>query len=276
VELPGKASIEVLAAGPLAAALRITRKLHGSRVEQEIWLRRSSPSIEFRTTVEWNEKHRMLKVNFPLALHANEAVHEVQFGHLRRPNHASRPFDADRFEVCNHKWTALTEENRGAAVLNDCKYGVNVLGNTIQLTLLRAAQAPDPVADLGLQVFTYALYAWHGSLAQSEVVRQAYDLNVPLLVVPGAGGEGSLFHLDAANIVLEALKPADDGSADLVLRLYESKHMTGECTLTTPLPVRSAAQTDLMEEHPVPLECAGGRVRLHFRPFEIKTVRLKL
>jgi len=227
-------------------------------------------------TVDWHEKHKLLKVAFPLAVHASEALHEIQFGHIRRPTHRSQVFDQDRFEVSNARWTALADEDFGAALLNDCKYGVNVLGNTIQLTLLRAAQAPDPVADLGTQVFTYALYTWHGSLMASGLVRQGYELNVPLQTVPGAGGDGSLFQLDAADVVLEALKPADDGSGDLVLRLYEAKHAACDCLLTTSLPVRAAAQTDLMEAQPSALELKDGRIPLRFRPFEIKTVRLKL
>ncbi len=105
---------------------------------QDVSLQRGSRRIDFDSEIEWQERHKLLKVAFPVGIHANEAMHEIQFGHIRRPNHASRPFDADRFEVCNQKWTALMEENRGCAVLNDCKYGVNVVGQSINLTLLKA------------------------------------------------------------------------------------------------------------------------------------------
>ena len=132
VELPETAAIEVVADGPLVAVLRVARKLHNSTMTQEISLRRDTRRVDFATTVDWQESHKLLKVAFPVNIHANEAIHEIQFGHIRRPNHTSRPFDANRFEVCNHKWTALAEENRGCAVLNDCKYGVNVLGNIDQ------------------------------------------------------------------------------------------------------------------------------------------------
>ena len=66
------------------------------------------------------------------------------------------------------------------AVLNDSKYGLSVKGNSINLTLLKSALAPDMTADKGLQTFTYALYYWNGSLAESGVVQEAYDLNVPV------------------------------------------------------------------------------------------------
>ncbi|MBC7237335.1 MAG: alpha-mannosidase, partial [Chloroflexi bacterium] len=149
LELADMASITVVSQGPLFGRLRIERRLHESTMVQEITLRRGSRCIEFDTVLDWQERHKLLKVAFPVTIHADEALHEIQFGHIRRPTHRSRPFDADRFEVCNHKWTALVEEGRGCAVLNDSKYGVNVLGNCIALTLLKAPLAPDMTADLG-------------------------------------------------------------------------------------------------------------------------------
>ncbi len=268
--------LEILEAGPLVARLKLARKLSQSQLTQVITLRRNSRRLEFATTIDWKESHKLLKVAFPVNIHAHEALHEIQFGHLSRPNHRSRPYDTDRFEVCNHKWTALAEQNRGVAVLNDCKYGVNVLGNTIQLTLLKSPLAPDMNADKGVQTFTYALFPWNGSLADSNVVREAYELNTPILVVPGDGGQGSLIQTSVPNIILETVKPAEDGSNDIVLRLYEAKRMATRCTLTLGLPVQAVFETDMMEERQVPLPFARDSVALEFRPFEIKTVRLKI
>ena len=276
VTLAEKATFEVVAEGPLVAILRVTRTLHDSTMTQEISLRRGSRRVDFATTVDWHERHKLLKVAFPVAVHANEAVHEIQFGHIRRPNHRSRPFDADRFEVANHKWTALMEENRGFAVLNDCKYGVNVLGGSINLTLLRSPLAPDMTADQGVQEFTYALYVWNGPFADSGVVREGYDLNVPVLTAPGDGGTASLFAVDADNVIIEAVKPAEDGSPDVVVRLYEAKRMATRCVLSTTLPVEEVCLTDMLEAVQDVIDCNNGEVALDFRPFEVKTVRLRL
>jgi alpha-mannosidase len=278
VELNEPVALEIVAGGPLVARLRLTRKLHHSTLTQVISLRRGSRRIEFAATVGWQESHKLLKVSFPANIHANAAIHEIQFGHVRRPNHRSRPYDADRFEVPQHKWSALAEENRGVAILNDSKYGISVNGNCLNLTLLKSALAPDMTADKGIQTFTYALYAWNGSLAESNVVREAYELNCPVLVFPGAAREPecSLFSVDAPNIVLETVKPAEDGSPDVIVRLYESKRTAARCTLTTALSVQAAIQADMLENVLDQLECAGGKIALDFRPFEIKTVRLVL
>ncbi len=199
-----------------------------------------------------------------------------RFRRVRRPTRRSRPFDADRFEVPQHKWLALAEENRGVAILNDGKYGISVSRNHLNLTLLKSAVAPDMTADRGRQAFSYALYVWNGSLAESNVVREAYELNCPVMVLPGAASEPekSLFSVDAPNIILETVKPAEDDSPDVIVRLYESKRMATRCNLATALPVRAAIQTDLLENNVAGLECAEGWVSLDFRPFEIKTVWL--
>ncbi|HEX7395203.1 MAG TPA: glycoside hydrolase family 38 C-terminal domain-containing protein [Anaerolineaceae bacterium] len=268
-------TLQVLESGPLTASLSLTRKLHTSSLSQVIRLRRGSRRVEFDTTVDWHENHKLLKVAFPCNIHSSEVISEIQFGHLRRPTHRSTIFDADRFEICNHKWSALAEESCGVALLNDCKYGLSALGNLLSLTLLKSSLAPDPTADRGLQTFTYALFPWEGSLGESGVVRQAYELNVPLLVVPGSAGERSLFSLDAANIVIEAVKPAEDGSGGVVLRLYEAMRSSTRCTLTTTLPVGQAFQADMMETPLHELECMGGKIKLEFHPFEIITILLK-
>ncbi|MFP4053138.1 MAG: alpha-mannosidase [Phycisphaerae bacterium] len=276
MELPGEAEVEVITQGPLLGAVRIRRTLNHSQMEQIVSLRRGTKRVDFETTIEWNEDHKMLKVAFPVDVHTEEVISEIQFGHIRRPNHKSRPYDADRFEVCNHKWSALAEEARGVAVLNDCKYGLHASGNTIELTLLRAPKAPAEHADKGTQKFTYAVLPWSGPLAKSRVVHEAYDLNVPAVVASGSAGEGSLIGVDAANVIVETVKPAEDGSGDVVVRLYESARSATRCTLKTSLPVARAVETDMLENERAALECDGGSIVLDLGAFQVRTVRLTL
>jgi alpha-mannosidase len=276
VKLEEKAVVKVGANGPFQASLKVSRCIGQSDLTQTISLRRGSRRIDFATGIDWQESHKLLKVNFPVTIHANDAVHEIQFGHIRRPNHASRPYDADRFEVCNHKWSALVEEGRGVAVLNDSKYGLSVKGNSINLTLLKSALAPDMHADKGFQTFTYSVYFWDGSLADSNVVQEAYDLNVPVTTVPGSAGTGSVLRTDARNIIIDTVKPAEDGSGDVIVRMYESMRTATRCTLETSLPVRDVVETNFMEETTGKVSITGQAIALEFRPFEIKTLRISM
>ncbi len=87
---------------------------------------------------------------------------------------------------------------------------------------------------------------------------------------------GSYFSLDQDNIVIEALKLAEDGSGDLILRLYEAMRTATRCTLRAHLPIQAAAQTNMLEEVQHQLESSAHELHLDFRPFEIKTLRLRL
>ncbi|MDD2707051.1 MAG: glycoside hydrolase family 38 C-terminal domain-containing protein [Verrucomicrobiae bacterium] len=274
VELEKRARLQIGAKGPLFASLKLERKINQSTLTQEIILCAGSRRLDFRTVVDWRESHKLLKVNFPVTVRAEDALQEIQFGHVRRPTHATRPYDASRFEVCNQKWTALAEENRGAAVLNDCKYGVSVEDNSINLTLLRAPLAPDMTADLGVHEFTYSFYAWNGPFIESRLIQESYELNIPVTTQTGAAGHKSLFEMDSENVVIETVKPAEDGSGDIVLRLYEARRASTRCRLTINLPFRKAVFTNMLEEDAQPAKVNGRTLELSFKPFEIKTLRL--
>ena len=279
-ELPvKKAAVSVLPGGAVTGGLKIVRELNQSVLTQEVTLRAGSPVLTFHTVVEWKESHKMLKVNFPVNVYSEDALHEIQFGHVRRPTHATRPYDAQRFEVCNHKWTALVEEKRGAAVLNDCKYGVNVWKNSINLTLLRSPLNPDWTADKGTQEFTYAFTLWDAPFGVKNPIRDAYELNMPVTVQNGNGGCRELLRLEQDNIVMESLKQAEDGSGDVVIRLYEALRTASSCRLMLDVPFKKVTPCDMLER---PLAGASGKaipakgqgVDLEFRPFEIKTLRI--
>ena len=178
--------------------------------------------------------------------------------------------------MANHKWTALAEPGRGCAVLNDCKYGVSVDGQEIRLTLLKSALAPDMTADLGKQVFTYAFYAWEGPLTESALQREAYELNAPVTVIAGDAGSRSLFQIDHPGVIIDTIKPAEDGSSDLIVRLYEWRRTATRCTLSSALPLAQAYRTNMLEENESAVEVADGTIALDLRAFEVLTLRLVL
>jgi alpha-mannosidase len=92
VALAENARISLVSDGHLAKIIKVEKKIGDSILTQEIIIRKGSRRIDFKTFVDWRESHKLLKVNLPGAIYANEAIHEIQFGHLKRPNHASRPF----------------------------------------------------------------------------------------------------------------------------------------------------------------------------------------
>ena len=84
----------------------------------------------------------------------------------------------------------------------------------------------------------------------------------------------SAFSLSASNVYIDTAKPAEDGSGDLILRLYEAKNADTACRLTLHLPCRKAWTTDLLENRKEELAITDGAVSLHFHNFEVKTLRV--
>ena len=148
--------------------------------------------------------------------------------------------------------------------------------DTLSLTLLRASTCPDPDADRGEHDFTYAVTCWEGSFLDSPVVREAADLNTPPIPVNGTCAPFSAFIADRENILVDAVKCAEDGSGDLVLRLYECKKADTFCRLKVNIPHERAMACDMEEHSEQALEEDENGILLHFRAFEVRTVRLKM
>jgi len=279
--LGGLETLELIESGPLRATVRLVRVFGKSRLEQRIILRGGSARLDFATTVDWQENQKMLKVAFPAAIRAASATYEIQYGHLERPTHTNTSWDLARFEVCAQKWADLSEPGYGVALLNDCKYGHDIQGNVLRLSLLRAPVSPDPVADRGTHEFTYALLPHAGDLRQGRVIEEAYALNVPLIVRDTKPRLGSLpsshsfFRTSRDGAVIEAVKVAEDGGS-VIVRLYEAEGGRGPAVLTTTLPVRKAWRADLLENEQQALTLREGAVRLDLKPFEIVTIKFAL
>lgn len=266
-----------VADGPLQLRIRHEYDLGAaSRLTQDVVFHSTTARIGFETVVDWREKHCLLKAGFPLDLRVDAARHEIQFGHVQRPTHANRPADRAQFEVVNHRWTDLSETRFGAALLNDGKYGIGVRGSDARLTLLKSGTHPDPRGDEGVHAFTYALLPHAGGFSAEAVVRPGYELNVAprAVAAPGAADVPGLVALDTPNLVVEAVKWAEDGSG-YVLRCYECEGTAARAQLRFGRDVARVAETNLLEDEVVAELSVRGRVaRCDFRPFEIKSLRV--
>ena len=271
-------SVRVVEEGPLRAAIEIKRKILSSEYTQYIRLARDSRRLDVETQIDWQERHILLKAAFPVAIHANEATHEIQWGHVHRPTHRNTSWDWARFEQCAQKWVDLSEGNYGVSLLNDCKYGHDVRDNVIRITLLRSPTMPDPTADRGQHTFTYSLLPHAGRWGR-ETIAAAYALNDPVIVFePASPGPRRvqiepLVHVDSENMVIETVKQAEDGNG-IIVRMYESMRQRGNVIVRTGFKLREAYKTDLLERTTEPLEIAENRVTLYTRPHEIMTLRL--
>ncbi|MBN1673523.1 MAG: alpha-mannosidase [Kiritimatiellae bacterium] len=274
---PAKAkrtAVELEHRSPFSACIKQTLKVGRSVIEQRIGITAGSKCVLIRNTVDWHEAHRMLRVSARPAVQSAEASFEIQYGTLRRPTHANTSWDRARFEVCAHRFVDLSQPDHGFALINDCKYGHYVRGNTLDLTLLRSPKKPDPDADIGRHTFTFGYLPHQGTLVESDVLRVAHALNSPLLVAPAGRAPAqrakSFYRLEGEHVKIEAVKPAEDGKG-IVLRLYETAGSTARVRLHAADGWNRLQETDLLEK-PIGKPAGAGRSKtLTFKPFEIRT-----
>ena len=260
--------------------IKVTRPYLSSAFEQTVWFTDGGRRIDFETSVDWHEHHTMVKAAFPVDINADKATYEIQFGTIERPTHFNTSWDKAKFEVCAQKFADLSEGGYGVAILNDCKYGHDIHGGTIQLSLFRSPTDPWPDADQGKIEFTYSLMPHENSFVCSDVQREAYYLNYPMRAVATAGNENSLpesyslISVNRENVICETVKEAECGN-DTVVRLYESKNMKCEAELTLGFEAKTCCLCDMLEREIKELPVNNGTVRIPMGAFEIVTLKFK-
>ena len=261
---------------PIRAAVTLTRSWRDSSIVQTYRLWHDSKRLDIVTSIDWHERQVLLKAHFPLALRSDHATFETMYGAITRPTHRNSPWDAARFEGCAHRFADLSEPGYGAALLNDSKYGHEVLGSDMMISLLRSPLYPDPLADEGEHRFTYSLLPHIGAWTAADVVQQAFALNSPLAVATGLP-RPSFVTVAGLPLNIGALKRAEDGNG-LILRLYEPHGARGHAVLRFERPMASVVPTNLLEDS-ITAESSivpdsENRIQLQFRPFEIKSLRI--
>ncbi|GAB4584099.1 alpha-mannosidase [Nocardia sp. IFM 10818] len=267
---------------PDAAIVRLGRSFGSSKVEQTIVLRAGARGIEIDTSIDWYETEKFLKLAFPLDIHADRYASETQFGHLYRPTHTNTSWEYAKFEACNHRFVHVAEPGWGVAVANDSTYGHDVTRTvrpdggtttTLRASLLRAPRFPDPETDHGSHYFRHSLTP---GASIGDAVREGYRINL-LPSPPGvADPVDPLFTIDNDAVVTSAVKLADDGSGDVVLRVYEAHGGRATALVKPGFDTTGFTVCDLLERPLPPAASVIGEpagVRLRLRPFQLVTLR---
>ena len=270
IELAPPLSVTLDGENTTVLTVTVRRMIGRSPLEERIIVKAGSPRIEFGAGIDWQERHKLLKVHFESALCSDDAIHEMQFCHIRRPAHRSGAFGSDRFEVCNHHYSALFEAGRGVALLNRAIWGVSCDEGDLALTLLRAPCVPDDTCDRGHQRFEFALCVYDVPFALSTVTQDGYAYNMPPLLLSGQGEDSEGFR--AENALIDTVKPAED-STGTVIRLWEPKGTRANVTLRLPRPAQICA-CDFDEQNVQPLVYADS-YSFELHAFEVRTLMIR-
>jgi alpha-mannosidase len=263
----GNAVIKVLENGPLRATIRITSTYQASTLTIDWSLSSGSRNLEAKVTLDWHEHLKMLKFSFPVEIESPVATYETAYGHIVRA--------ANGNEGPGQRWIDLTGKKNGATygltIINDAKYGYNVPGNDLRISVARSAvyahhnpkildmKAEHLWMDQGIQTFRMLLLPHQDTWQNSNIVRVAEEfIAPPVAIYQGIHGgtlpkSDSLLSLDANNVVVPSIKQSESGE-DIIVRCLETFGLQTTATLD--------------------LKFAGLRWTGLFRPYEIKTLRI--
>lgn len=275
-EVTDLVKFEVTECGPLRLTIHMEWNYMNSYIEQDMILYSSSRRIDFKTKVDYHEKHQLLKAAFPVDIRSTYGTYDVQYGNVRRPNHWNTSWDMARFESVAHRWADLSERNYGVSLLNDCKYGHDIKDNIMRISLLRAGTHPDHLQDQGEHEFTYALLPHGGDFVEGRTVLEAFALNEPMQTVAGSMdlGYNSFLSIDNEQIEIDAVKKSEEGDA-IIIRFHEFAGSKQKVTLKTGFTYQSYAEADL-RERAIGESCTDQEITMEVKPYEIKTVIVRL
>jgi alpha-mannosidase len=262
-----RTGLKVIENGPLRSVVRERLSCGQSTLTLDWMLYAGSRKLDVRVALDWHEHLKMLKFSSPVAVASPQATYEIPYGAQAR--------DTNGLENPGQRWIDVTGnvngQTYGLTVLNDAKYGYSVDGNDMRVSVARAAvyanhepRALQPGVDYawmdqGLQTFQMQLLPHSGTWQQAGAPRAAAELvdHVPIVyqgIHPGTRpASESFLSVDAADVIVEAVKESEDGD-DLIVRSYETDgHAT---TATLQIPFARAHWTG------------------QYRPFEIKTLRI--
>ena len=281
-----------------SAAIHVVTRARGVEIHTVITLRPGSGSLDFTADVDWHAVEKFLKVDMPVTVQAVNAQYECQYGLVERPINKNTRSDDAKFESCTHRFVRIADADYAAAVVNASTYGSDVSpthadaargagrGTMVRLSLLSAPLYPDPRTDQGTHSFAWSLVA---DADMNAVLDEAARLNSHVIgELPDLAPLVSLADV-AGTIVLDWVKLADDGSDDLIVRLYEAAGGNAAAALRLDAALADAKasvqEVTLMEEPELdtelpralagdePMPADGAVVSL--APFQLATLRIR-
>lgn len=264
-------------------AVVVVERLAGtSAVTQRITLGPGAESLTISTAVDWQESEKLLKLGFALDVRADRSAAETQFGHVFRPTHLNTSWEAAKFEICAHRWIHVAEPGYGVAIANSSTYGHDVTRTireddggtttTVRLSLLRSPKFPDPGADRGRHELHVTI---RPGASIADAVQEGYRTNLAPRVVKGAHGALPLVTVSNPALVVEAVKLAEDGSGDVIVRVYESLGERSAGLVAANFDARGVRTVDLLERPAAApgVTPRGDSAELALRPFQLVTLR---
>ncbi len=257
---------KVLENGPLRATVRTVSTYGSSRLTIDWSLYAASKRIDSEVSLDWHEHLKMLKFSFPTNLDSPASTYAVPYGFIQR--------EVNGDENPGQHWIDVTGSLEsipyGLSVINDSKYGYDVKGNDLRVSIARSAVYaqhnpaklyPDKEyvwQDQGIQTFRMALVPHKGDWKEVNIPRISEEfLSQPVSLYQGIHGghlplKSAFLQVDVPNVNVAAIKKSEEGD-DIIIRCVETQGKATDATL------------NFLTEN--------ASWKMSFKPCEIKTLR---
>ncbi len=276
IEIPA-GEITAFENGAVLASVLLTKKFLNSKLEQKITVYDEIDRIDFETKVDWHETQKVLRADFDFDVITDKYTTNLAYASLERPINAYNSFDEAKFEVCAQDFIDISEEGYGASILSDVKNGYTVRGTMMSLGLLKAPIGPDNTCDRGINEFTYSLYPHEGTWKSGNTVSKfgAFANEMPIVELSKSGNEeGGFIACNCDNVIVEAVKPAEDGDG-VIIRVLEKYGRRTNAKLAFGDKISKAQECDLMETVINDAKISENAVEFTIKPYEIKSFKFK-
>ncbi len=207
--------------GPLCARFVWHGRCGASAVRLDGRLLAGTPWLELVLSVDWRQRHELLRLEVPLQQRADRWAADTSGGVLERPAEARTAREQARWEVAAVSWLVSCSHAGGLALLLDGPQGVSGSAERLGVSLLRAPTWPDPGADNGWQRLRLALLPCPGGWRADAVPDHAQAFREPLWLRPAAASQPLQRPLALpplpAGVQMVGLRSLGDGTATLAL-----------------------------------------------------------
>ncbi len=267
-------------------------------IETEYTLKKGDPVLTIRTTLDNQALDHWLRAIFPTGLETGHSHADSHFDVVTRSIAVPDSSTWVEKAVGTHPLRTMVDLNDGRVGLSLFTQGLfeyEVLrqeNNPVALSLLRGCrirlmvseekkqELPDlGVQCLGRQEFHYALYPHAGTWDEAGSLLQARRWATPVRCAQAGKGHGtlpwagSLFTVSRNDVVVTAVKPAEDGRG-IIVRLFNPSLETRAARIDWHQPPKSAWLARMDETETEALKTDARSIPVQLAPKKIVTVRV--
>lgn len=260
--------IDVIEEGPIRGRVRVTSTYRNSWMEEDFILYHDQYYIEQRVRLNWQEKHRVVKLQYPHSFDQPEVFYEIPYGVIERPIQREVEYPGQRWIAARDRKT-----NKGLAIITDTKYSYSADSNSLSVTVARSPLYAHHVPpheikpretlqylDQGIQEFTNWIVPMQEDFSLVTINSLANRLTEPVIAKYESSHDGALpsrkelIRCESNTVKLSVIKQGSVNKESMILRLVECAGIESNADIVS----------DCLNLH---YECT-----LH--PFEIKTFQV--